>query len=79
MIDALKTLAAGESLPRKVIATRYTTGLPRVDAERRHQLLPAIPREVRGPCGVLNLPGISVVATLPVVIGELPRLETPLR
>jgi hypothetical protein len=39
VIDALNTLAAGEPLAHKVIATRYTTGLPLVDDERRQRLL----------------------------------------
>jgi hypothetical protein len=39
VIEALQTLAAGESLARKVIATRYTEGLPLVEADRRERLL----------------------------------------
>lgn len=39
VIEALHTLAAGELLARKVIATRYTEGLPLVDADRRERLL----------------------------------------
>jgi hypothetical protein len=39
VVDALTTIAAGEPLPHKVITTRYTTGLPLVDAESRDQLL----------------------------------------
>jgi hypothetical protein len=39
VIDALHTLAAGESLAQKVIATRYTEGLPLVGADRRERLL----------------------------------------
>lgn len=39
VIDALTMLAAGEPLTRKVIATRYTEGLPRVGVEPRQELL----------------------------------------
>jgi hypothetical protein len=39
VIDALKSLAAGESLSRKVITTRYTMGLPQVDVGDRQRLL----------------------------------------
>jgi hypothetical protein len=39
VVDALETIAAGQPLTRKVVASRYTEGLPRVDAERRQVLL----------------------------------------
>jgi hypothetical protein len=43
VIEALHTLVAGESLARKVIATRYIEGLPLVDADRRERLLRFLP------------------------------------
>ena len=46
MIDALNALEAGEPLTQKVIATRYTDGLPSVDADRRKRLLGFLSRFV---------------------------------
>jgi hypothetical protein len=39
VIDALETLATSEPLTRKVVASRYTEGLPQVSAKRRGELL----------------------------------------
>ena len=39
VIDALNMLAAGGQLTHKVVATRYTEGLPRVGIEPRRELL----------------------------------------
>jgi hypothetical protein len=39
VIDALEKIARGEVLTRKVVATRYTEGLPHVTQERREALL----------------------------------------
>jgi hypothetical protein len=39
VIEALETLRAGGSLTKKVIATRYTEGLPDISSSHREQLL----------------------------------------
>lgn len=39
VIDALESLAAHEPLTRKVVATRYTEGLPAVEARHRGELI----------------------------------------
>lgn len=49
VIDALNALDAGEPLTQKVIATRYTEGLPAVDADRRKRLLEFLSRFVAPP------------------------------
>lgn len=44
VISALRTLEAGEPLTRKVVATRYTDGLPTVGADRRKRLIEFLSR-----------------------------------